>query len=228
MCDRAWIPHYKPTCVSNYSPKLGTPPAPFNLRVSLQCSIATLLFRIPSPRSSFFLFLLSVLTSSYTHFFIHSIKSLLLCLSLLPPFCTAHYIPPSVDLIMPFHFISLLLIILFALLLVPPFMHGTAFSLLLTAYPFYPPPFKASIYKSHYIPQCFIFTPNHLCIHYTTAQAHFCTMHFYLSSHYGSIRHAHVITCLPFRCSHCIASFMSASHYSLYSRFDNKLTKTDR
>ena len=95
------------------------------------------------------------------------------------------------------------------ILLVPPFMHGTAFSLLpITTYPFYPPPFKASIYKSHYIPpNAFIFTPNHLCIslHHCpgTLLCAFLFVHLIMAP---SDTHMS-LPASPFRCSHCIASF---------------------
>ena len=95
------------------------------------------------------------------------------------------------------------------ILLVPPFMHGTAFSLLpITTYPFYPPPFKASIYKSHYIPpNAFIFTPNHLCISLPhcpgTLLCAFLFVHLIMAP---SDTHMS-LPASPFRCSHCIASF---------------------
>lgn len=209
--SRARIPHYKPVCVSNYSLNGHTSLHPLISASHQSAPFAILLFQISSPRSFFFffLFLLSVLTSSYTHFFIHSIKSFLLCLSLLPPFCTAYYIPPSVNLIMPFHFY----------LITPSsctyyqFLHSCmalhSFSLLLiTSCPFYPPPFNASIYKTHYIPpNAFIFTPNHLCI-----SLHYCPGTFLCAFLFVHLIMAPSDTHMslpasPFRCSHCIASF---------------------
>ena len=126
-------------------------------------------------------------------------------------------IPPSVNLILPFHFYLITPSSCTYYQFLHPCMTLHSFSLLLiTTYPFYPPPFNASIYKSHYIPlNAFIFTPNHLCI-----SLHHCPGTFLCAFVFAHLIMAPSSTHMslpasPFRWSHCIASFYVC--ISLYS-----------
>jgi hypothetical protein len=170
----------------------------------------------------FLLHPLSALTSFYAHFFIHSIKSFLLCLLLFPPFYTAHYTPPSASFIMPSHFY---LITSSSCILPPPLVHTLhSFSLLLIiTCPFHPPHLMFS-FINHITPSLYPHPFMHLITPLPMHTA-MCILFVHLIIAPSSMH----MSPLPFEmftlhyillCLHLITS--SAS------RFDNKLTKTDR
>lgn len=93
--SRARIPHYKPTCVSNYSLNGHTSLHPLISASHYSAPFATLLFRIPSPRSSFFF--CSSFQSS------HLLTPISLFIVLNPSFYACHYYLLSAQLITSLH-----------------------------------------------------------------------------------------------------------------------------